>query len=466
MEQKSSCRFFPVGGKGKMGYVWWLLVCGWWYGVCGWSSMALPRQAVPDRFPHHDTLRFFGESIVLPAVSAEGFPHCRGWSRKKVERYYRDLFETDFVKFLDFCTMQAETMRLGDWGYYLLIEQAAARYFPQDTLSASVFTCFMMRRSGYECTLTYDLRQHRVGCFVWAAQRMDYRYHLYRRGICYSQTCGMFCPGGIEMEWWKIERKVVPDIVRGDSLPRLRALDLRMSEAPLIGRRFCERRYYSYAGADSLAVTVCYNPQHLAYYACYPFTTLDVYFNTPLPAVASERLKEALMPRLIHLSLYEQANFLLHYVQFAYTYKTDHAQFGKEKYNFAEESLCYEAADCDDRSVLYAALLRLLVPEVEVVGLNFPLHVCTAVSFPGEEVGEPVFPHALEKEAAPFEKCGSALMEFLGDSADFIVWQGRRYYVADPTYVGADIGEAMPVFKRMEPEVIKVMPLGKCERER
>lgn len=238
-----------------------------------------------------------------------------------------------------------------------------------------------------------------------------------------------------------------------------------MREAPAIGFRFNERQYRSYADADSLEVTTCYNPQHLAYYARYPFTTLDVYFNTPLPEPAAERLREAFLPRLIGLPLYERANFLLHYVQFAYNYETDHAQFGKEKYNFAEESLCYDATDCDDRSVLYAVLLRLLVPEVEVVGLNFPLHVCTAVAFPA----------GMEKDTAVlfFSERGDTLLEggmthlpdALREGADFIVWKGRRYYVADPTYIGADIGEAMPVFKRIEPKVIEVGSLREGVRE-
>lgn len=359
--------------------------------------------------------------------------------------------------------MQAGAMSLGDWGYYLLVEQVAAHYFPKDTLSATVFTCFMMRRSGYECTLTYRLRQHQIACYVCTLQQVDYRHHLYRRGKCYSQVCGTDCPGGVEVDWSETDRKMGRRGGLKDTLSRLRALDLRMAVAPLIGSRFCERRFCTSAGADSLEVAACYNPQHLVYYDRYPFTSLDVYFNTPLPAMAAERLKETFMPRLLCLSLFERANFLLHYVQFAYRYETDHAQFGREKYNFAEETLHYDAADCDDRSILYATLLRLLVPEVEVIGLNFPLHVCTAVAFPDSMEMEPVASEPSETGGNRAGKSKSAIILPLGDDADFIEWKRRRYYVADPTYVGADIGEAMPAFRQMEPEVIEVMPLQQKE---
>lgn len=361
MEQRSFGRFWGIAGWDKIEHVFRVLLLVWGYSFFGLSDIVAGGTVGEDRKSDLATFDFFGEPIVLPSLLRDCFPGCRGWSTKKMERYYRDLFQTDFKKFLNFCTLQADTMHLGDWGYYRLVEQIAAHYFPQDTLSATIFTCFMMRRSGYECTLTYNLRKHQVAGYIWAAQRMDYRHHLYRRGLCYSQVCGTACPSGVELDWAEIEHKINRKAKWRDSLPRLRALNLRMSEAPLIGSRLEERQYRSYADGDSLMVTTCYSPDHLDYYASYPFTSLDVYFNTPLPTIAAERLRVAFLPRLLKLSLYERANFLLHYVQFAYSYETDHAQFGKEKYNFAEESLCYDATDCDDRSVLYAVLLRLLV---------------------------------------------------------------------------------------------------------
>lgn len=464
MKQKSSCWLFLVGGRGKIGYWRWLLLCCLSYCVYQRPVAAIGRPQNAAVASGHDTLCFFGESLVLPAVPVGEPPYCQGWSEKKMKRFYGDLFQTDFTRFLNFCTMQAGAMCLGDWGYYLLVERIAAHYFPRDTLSATVFTCFMMRRSGYECTLTCRLRQRQIACYVCTLQRVDYRHHLYRRGKCYSQVCGTGCPGGVEVDWSEIERKMKRRGGQKDMLSRLRALDLRMAEAPLIGSRFCEHRFYTSAGTDSLEVAACYNPQHLVYYDRYPFTSLDVYFNTPLPARAAERLKESFMPRLLHLPLFGRAGFLLHYVQFAYRYETDHAQFGREKYNFAEESLHYDAADCDDRSILYATLLRLLVPEVEVIGLSFPLHVCTAVAFPDSmEVG-PVISEPLETGGNCAGRSESGAIIPLGDDADFIEWKGRRYYVADPTYVGADIGEAMPAFRQMVPEVIEVMPLRQKEK--
>ena len=41
---------------------------------------------------------------------------------------------------------------------------------------------------------------------------------------------------------------------------------------------------------------------------------------------------------------------------------------------------------------------------------------------------------------------------------DSIVYQGEKYLVTDPTYINADIGMAMPQFKKINP---KVIPIGK-----
>ena len=63
---------------------------------------------------------------------------------------------------------------------------------------------------------------------------------------------------------------------------------------------------------------------------------------------------------------------------------------------------------------------------LDVVGLSYPGHVATAV--------------------------------YLKDSAegDFVEYNGKRYTVADPTYVNATVGMTMPEFSNTTPQVIPV----------
>ena len=118
-------------------------------------------------------------------------------------------------------------------------------------------------------------------------------------------------------------------------------------------------------------------------------------------------------------------NFLLRFVQTSLRYKTDEVQFGKENYLFPEETLYYPYSDCEDRSILFAWLVHSLLG-MDVVGLDYPGHVATAVLFEGHVDG------------------------------DSVTHNGKRYVIADPTYVNALIGMAMPNFKNEKPEVIKI----------
>ena len=109
----------------------------------------------------------------------------------------------------------------------------------------------------------------------------------------------------------------------------------------------------------------------------------------------------------------EQVNFLLRFVQNAFKYKTDDQQFGGEKYLFADETLYYPYSDCEDRSVLFAYLVREIVG-LEVVGLMYPGHAATAVKFTRNVPG------------------------------DYISYKGNKYTLCDPTYVNATYGMIIP----------------------
>jgi len=104
---------------------------------------------------------------------------------------------------------------------------------------------------------------------------------------------------------------------------------------------------------------------------------------------------------------------LLHFVQTALPYATDQEQFGEEDYLYPDETLFYPASDCEDRSALLAALVRLLVG-LPVVGLDYPGHIALAVALPQEVPG------------------------------DRFTWREVVYTVCDPTYIGAALGQTMP----------------------
>jgi hypothetical protein len=112
-------------------------------------------------------------------------------------------------------------------------------------------------------------------------------------------------------------------------------------------------------------------------------------------------------------------------VQKSFAYKTDDDQFGHEKYMLADETVFYPYSDCEDRAFFFAYLVKKLVG-LDVIGLDYPGHVATAVNFS---------------------------IDLPGDS---VIRNGKKYLVCDPTYINANLGMAMPQFKSVKPDIIKI----------
>ena len=105
---------------------------------------------------------------------------------------------------------------------------------------------------------------------------------------------------------------------------------------------------------------------------------------------------------------------LLNFVQTAFVYEYDDKVWGCDRAFFAEETLFYPYADCEDRSILFSRLVRDLLG-LKVVLIYYPGHLATAVHFVGEQ-----------------------------PNGDYLELKDGKYYIADPTYIGAPVGVSMP----------------------
>ena len=122
------------------------------------------------------------------------------------------------------------------------------------------------------------------------------------------------------------------------------------------------------------------------------------------------------------------AAILLEFVQQKIKYFIDQKQFGREKYFFAEETLYYPGADCEDRTVLLAKLIRRYT-KLKSIGLLYKEHVSLAVAL-GDIQGSKQF-----------------------------IYKNINYYNCDPTYLGAKCGEVMPQLRNITPEFVIYSPL-------
>lgn len=116
-------------------------------------------------------------------------------------------------------------------------------------------------------------------------------------------------------------------------------------------------------------------------------------------------------------------NELLQFVQSGFDYATDDEFHGFEKPYFLEENLYYPKNDCEDRAIFYTYLLWNALG-VENQLLAFPGHESASVSLPDVDVPGTSY-----------------------------TYEGKRFYISDPTYIGARTGMCMRQFETTSPKI-------------
>ncbi len=340
------------------------------------------------------------------AVTLKGKPQS-----KNIARYWSEVSGGPFEPLLSQLQETAQQYHLNDWGYLLLVRQAASAIHPSDGNSRELLSWFLLIKSGLQVRVGY--KQDRLFLFAPSKQRVfergylkisDHKYYVY------------FLPSG----------ETLADIYtyEGEYPATLRPLDFTLSQLPETGQQLSYRKVdFSFSGSKH-QLNVPLDQQLLAFYDSYPQLDIQWYFNTPVGITTQQGLLNSLRPVIGDMPKQEALNLLLGLVQSAFPYKTDDEQFGKENYLLPEETLYYPYSDCEDRSVLFAWLVRNLL-DLPVIGLSYPGHVATAV-------------------------------KVSGISGDIVKYNGTKYVVADPTYIGATVGMAMPNYRSVSPEVIQL----------
>ena len=128
-----------------------------------------------------------------------------------------------------------------------------------------------------------------------------------------------------------------------------------------------------------------------------------------IASLASSLVKDA---KKLGFGEYDTANYILAFVQSLRYHRDDEITPYKDYWKFPLETLAEGWGDCEDSSILYAALMK--AAGYDVVLLYFPDHMAVGV--------------ALSKTIA----------------GSYIIHNGKRYYYAETTNPGWTIGKAPP----------------------
>lgn len=329
---------------------------------------------------------------------------------RSVGNLWKGVADSRFSVLLTDMLRYKKEMQMNDWAYLLLAEKVASRLSVlQSEDSRTVFQHFLLVQSGY------DVRLARVDQSLVLLAPI--REEVYVRPY-------LMVDGKQYYVISKKDLKAYSNIFTyqlPDKLIKTPYLSLKIRKELLLPM---QPKAFGIKAAG-LEIKGEVNINKIRFYGEYPSCELSVYASAPADASLKKQLIASFAAQLGKKSPIEALNHLLLWVQKGFSYQTDGKQFGYEKPFFIEENFYYPASDCEDRSFLFAFLVRNLLQK-QVVVLDYPGHVATAVCVGGEIKG------------------------------NYILLDNEKYIVCDPTYINAAAGHVMPAYRAKQPKVMKV----------
>ncbi len=356
---------------------------------------------------------FFGEKVSINYHKKFKQSFRNKISNKSIANYWQALASQPHEEIIEQLTNTAKTLQLNDWGTALLFDQFARELQGSNQYNQSsrqLTSWFLLVKAGFNARVAYN---DQIFLLIPSKQPLfATTYFTLDNQRFYSVSLN--------------EKSMKPGKVftyGGKHNSGQRNLDFSEPNNFIANSHQVKRDLSFSYNDEKFTINVDYPKDLVNYFSTFPQLDLKNYFSAGMPKQTAYSLLNQLKPVVEGQSESEAVNRLLRFVQTAFKYKTDDDQFRQENYLFPLETLHYPYSDCEDRAALFAWLTESLL-QLDVVILDFPGHIATAVEF-----------------SQPIQ----------GDSWQF---NGKRYTVADPTYVNANAGMTMPQYKGKTPKLV------------
>ena len=333
---------------------------------------------------------------------------------KAIAEAYARMASLDFNNTIRDCLELRVRYQLNDWAYLQMLDQLAQACYPDKPNEATLLMAFLFQQSGYKMRLASD---GNLLVMLYSTEHIIYdlgyfilngdKYYIYKANIDSLNICQATFPGE-------------------------KPLSLCINQPMMLAESLTEQRTLIAERYPEMQLQLSVNKNLLDFYESYPTSMLDgnhltrwaFYANAPLENPLDRHMVNTMRTILTGQSTFEAAERILNWVQTAFEYRYDEDVWGHDRAFFAEETIHYPFCDCEDRSILFSRLIRELLG-LKVILVYYTGHLATAVCFDDEQ-----------------------------PAGDYIMLNGDRYVVCDPTYIGAHIGRTMPNMDNASASVI------------
>lgn len=343
----------------------------------------------------------FGEKI---RIARTPFPEkLNGIAAKDVSDFWIQLSECDYKPLLQVCRMARTEDDFNDWATYQLVLKLAHQIYPRLYNEQVVTVVFLLNQLGMEAKVGFG--DARLFCLLAVEQQLyglsfvdiaNSRYYIFEIDSTYLNRENTYSFSTYDIAF--------PEHTQG--------LDMNVPK-PL----------KSVNTTDMSDTAILFSMNMVELFSSYPQVDIEVYANARPSEVFCKSIDHVFSNQVNSRTEYDAVAFLLSYMHYGFDYATDEVQFGYEKPFFCEENYYYPKNDCDDRTILFSFLVRYLL-NLEVVLVEYPGHIATAVHFHDNVPGK------------------------------YVEYNGLKYVICDPAYIGAHVGEEMPGYTPAERTII------------
>jgi len=362
-------------------------------------------------------LTFFDTAVQLAIDKRFNKLNLSRLDNHGISGFWNSTSSLNYHELIDQLEWYRVNLRLNDWGVLILIDRLSQELYPIQRNNQRLFTWFVLNKIGINTNLGYNksnlfiLIQSPVDLYgtpYFTLQSANNRYYL--------------CPIHHDVTLLNGSIFTYDDNHNHGNINQ--PIDFYIKDLPKIDYRTKSKVLSFDYQKKKYKIKVDFNQNIVDYFNLFPQTEVDVYFSAPMSTNSRNSLIRAFKPIIEGKTEAEAVNIILRFVQTAFEYATDQEQFATENFLFAEETLFYKYSDCEDRSILFAYLVREMIG-LEVIGLDYPGHIATAIRFNSR---------------------------IKGDAVDLA---GKTYTICDPTYINANIGQCMPQFLSITPKPIR-----------
>lgn len=321
-------------------------------------------------------------------------------SEKGISTSWKDMSKGLFDATLSDCLALRTKYNLPDWAYLNMLDEVARKIYPSNKNAATLLTAWLYSQSGYQMRLGREGSDNLV--LMFATDHVIYGSYYKLDGTNYSP----------------FKSKASSLYISKASFPQEKSMSLVLTSLPITNKQLSTPRERQSKKFPEMKYDLQVDERLIDFFNTYPNSQLGndmmtrwaIYANTPLSQEVKDQLYPRLRKEIQSLSDRDKVEHILNWVQTGFVYEYDNNVWGYDRAFFPDETIYYPYADCEDRAILFTRLVRDLVG-LDAILVFYPGHLSSAIAFNGKEEG------------------------------DYIMLNGRRFTVCDPTFVtGAPVG--------------------------